>query len=281
MKKLFLTSLLAVAAVSGAHAANVIDGNPLYMPSAGHFYSVSTLASHSEANKYWILDEQFGYGISDKLEINVATSLSENDSFDVYGCDNVALELVYRAYDKGGIVADFYGGVAVGDAFGGLYMHDKKTDTTHWMDKDFTNYAWTAGARLGYTTGAFTIAGYTTFNYVNSEMFNWNEKAGEQGTHTLSLGLDGQFVIDSNWNLIAGVEYTGRLDNYERGEKLMGKVENAGVWSGYFGVNYNIDATKYVGAYINGSMNHQGGDDHDQWVGDKGYGYGIQFGIDF
>ena len=47
MKKLALTSLLAVFAISGAHAANVIDGNPLYMPGQNHFYSVSTLGSHT------------------------------------------------------------------------------------------------------------------------------------------------------------------------------------------------------------------------------------------
>ena len=39
MKKIALTSLLSVFAVSGAYAANTIDGNPLYMPKAGHFYS--------------------------------------------------------------------------------------------------------------------------------------------------------------------------------------------------------------------------------------------------
>ena len=44
MKKLALTSLLAMFAVSGANAANVIDGNPLYMPEQNHFYSVTTAA---------------------------------------------------------------------------------------------------------------------------------------------------------------------------------------------------------------------------------------------
>lgn len=37
MKKLALTSLFAVFAVSGAHAANIIDGNPLYRPDQGRF----------------------------------------------------------------------------------------------------------------------------------------------------------------------------------------------------------------------------------------------------
>ena len=53
MKKVALTSLIAMFAFAGAHAANVIDGNPLYMPKAGHFYSVSDLGSHSEHLERW------------------------------------------------------------------------------------------------------------------------------------------------------------------------------------------------------------------------------------
>ena len=46
MKKIALTSLLAVVAASAAHASiNVIDGNPLYMPMKGHFYSETSLSS--------------------------------------------------------------------------------------------------------------------------------------------------------------------------------------------------------------------------------------------
>ncbi|MBO7643049.1 MAG: hypothetical protein J6S74_02885 [Alphaproteobacteria bacterium] len=281
MKKLFLTSLLAVAAVSGAHAANVIDGNPLYMPSAGHFYSVSTLGSHTETEKNWTLGEEFGYGITDKFAINVATSLSEVEMFDDgWAWNNVALNATFRAYEKGGIVADIYGGVDAGaDMFGGgLYINDKVNDAKHWMDKDFTGYTWTAGLRLGYTTGAFTIAGHAEYIYLNSEAFNWNEK----GMHKVALGLDGQFVIDSNWNLVAGAEYTGVTnDKWAYADAEGADVENAGIWTGYFGVNYNIDATKFVGAYINGSMNHHGGDKADEWIGDRGYGFGFKFGIDF
>ena len=49
MKKIALTSLLAVFTASGAMAANVIDGNPLYMPGQNHFYSVTNLSSHTES----------------------------------------------------------------------------------------------------------------------------------------------------------------------------------------------------------------------------------------
>ena len=65
MKKIALTSLLAVFAAAGANAANVIDGNPLYKPRAGHFYSVTDLYSHSEDSETWTLIHQ-----PPKLETN-------------------------------------------------------------------------------------------------------------------------------------------------------------------------------------------------------------------
>ena len=85
MKKIALTSLIAMFAFAGAHAANVIDGNPLYMPKAGHAYSVTSLASHTEGTPY-TLGEEFGYGITDKLAVALETSATENKAFDEYFC---------------------------------------------------------------------------------------------------------------------------------------------------------------------------------------------------
>ena len=53
--------------------------------------------------------------------------------------------------------------------------------------------------------------------------------------------------------------------------------KDAGVWTGTFGVNYNIDATKYVGLYVTDAMAHATGD----WELADGVGYGVKFGIDF
>ena len=75
MKKIALTSLLAVFAVSGANAANVIDGNPLYMPGQNHFYSVTDLYSHSENADSYVLAEEFGYGILDNLAVTATRKL--------------------------------------------------------------------------------------------------------------------------------------------------------------------------------------------------------------
>ena len=271
MKKLALTSLLAMFAVSGAHAANVMYGNPLYLPSAGHFYSVTTAGTHTEGETPWGISEEFGYGITDRFAVQLSTSATENSNFDYMSWDDFGLDLAYRVIDDGGWKLDIVGAYTVDPVWG---------DHRPFLKQEDTSYTWTAGVRGGYVGDGWTIAGHAAFNYWNTKSFNWSESAGEQGVHSLVLGLDGQFVIDQNWNLIAGVEYSGILDDEYRGVPEI-KVKNAGSWDGYFGVNYNFDATKYIGAYVAGSMNHLGGDEHDEWKFDHGFGYGIQFGIDF
>ena len=292
MKKLALTSLLAFMAVSGAHAANVIDGNPLYMPKAGHFYSETTLATHSEPGRVWALGEDFGYGISDKLAVDVSTAFGEQDAFDTYSWSNLALGLTFRAIDDASMKLDVVGSYVAGSPVdstlaalvpGALMYH--VPGTTEWFDKDATSYTWTLGVRGGFVGSNWTVAAHALFNYWNTESFKWGADAGEQGFHTIALGLDGQFVIDPHWNLVAGVEYVGVLDKEAFG--IPGAtIENAGKWSGEFGVNYNIDATKYVGVYVNGVMDHWKGDGimagtEKGWGFEKGFGFGAKFGIDF
>ena len=271
MKKIALTSLLAVFAVSGAHAANVIDGNPLYMPGQNHFYSVSSLGSHTEGNTPWYAGEEFGYGITDKIAINVVTTMGENNAFDNISWDEMRFGAAFRALDMGAWKLDLVGAYEVDPVWG---------DHKPFLDKGETDYTWTAGVRGGYVADNWTVAGHAYFNYMNSESFNWNEDKGAQGVHALVLGLDGQYVIDSNWSLLAGVEYTGFMDKEWFGTPGW-KVKNAGTWDAELGVNYNIDATKYVGAYVNGSLNHQGGNARDEWEWDDGFGFGVKFGIDF
>ncbi len=278
MKKIALTSLLAVMAVSGARAANIIDGNPLYMPGQNRFYSVTDLYSHTgkdEADKKqienWTLAEEFGYGILDNLAVNVRTAMAERQSFDDYGMGDLGLKVTFRALDLGAWKADVYGEYAIDG--GSIFWHSDAEDDTFWFDKDYTAYNWTAGIRGGYTTSLFTVAGRVEFAYENTESFNWND----DGMHTWTFGLDGQFVINNDWNLVGTVEYTGVADDEPYGVK--GK--NMGRWFGEFGVNYNFDATKFVGLYINGSLNHHDGDAADEWGWDEGFGFGAKFGIDF
>ena len=280
MKKLALSSLIAVFAVSGAHAANVIDGNPLYMPKANHFYSVTDVATHTENTTPWAMQESFGYGVTDKFAVELGTALVENNNFDDFAWDNVSVKAAFRALDMNGWKADLVAAYEAGSSLwgGGLYAHSKGADLNEWFDKDLTGYTWSAGVRGGYVAADWTVAGHVMFNYMNSESFNF----GDAGLHTWNVGLDAQYVVCPKLSLVAGVEYTGiSNDNWAYDDVEGIKVKNAGAWEGTFGVNYNIDATKFVGAYIAGSLNHNEGDKADEWGWDDGFGYGVKFGIDF
>ena len=268
MKKIALTSLLAVVAASGANAANVIDGNPLYMPGQNRFYSVTDLYSHTgKIGDYkriedWTLAEEFGYGILDNLAVNVRTALNEAQSFDDYGMGDLGVKLTFRALDLGAWKADVYGEYAIDG--NSIFDHVKADNKTYWFDKDHNGYTWMTGIRGGYTTSLFTVAGRVEFAYENTESFNWND----DGMHTWTFGLDGQYVINDDFNLVATVEYKGLSDSW---------AKNAGRWLGEFGVNYNFDATKFVGLYVNGEIAHATGD----WEWEDGFGFGAKFGIDF
>ena len=255
MKKLALTSLLAMFAVSGAHAANIIDGNPLYMPKAGNFYSVTALGSHSEHTEDWGLSEEFGYGVTDKLAINVETSVSEQESFDAYGWDEISVNGAFRALDNGAWKLDLVGGYGVTP----VYPYHRP-----FMAKEDTMYGWMVGVRGGYVADSWTVAGHVMFSYIGDETFNW----GDEGMHLWIAGVDGQLLLDANWNLVAGLEYTGMSDDW---------AKNAGSWTGEFGVNYNINPSAFVGAYINTEVAHYTGD----WEFEDGFGFGMKFGIDF
>ena len=269
MKKIALTSLLAMIAVSGAHAANVIDGNPIYMPKQGHFYSVTSVESHTKKTTPWTLGEDFGFGISDKLAVEVSTSATENDNFDYMSWDDISLGLTFRALDAGAFKLDVLGVYGVGNVY---------PDHAPFLKEELTDYMWMAGLRAGFTTGRFTIAGTAAYLYENAESFNWADK----GMHYLAFGLDAQFVIDNSWNLVASALYTGVTnDKYAYDDIEGGDVKNAGTWHGEFGVNYNIDATKFVGVYVSGDMNHHGGTNADEWDSEDGFGFGAKFGIDF
>jgi hypothetical protein len=267
MKKLVLTSLFAVFAVSAANAANVIDNNPLYRPDAGRFYSVTTLGTHSEADlKAWSLGEEFGYGITEKLAFIMGSSFSMHDTFDHNSWDNFSLGMNYRFLNDSRWKADLFGkydfgGISLPFISGGAVWGDH----AKFLDKDRTFYTWTAGIRGGYVASDWTLAGHVAFDYINFESFNW----GDEGAHRIRLGLDGQYLLSSDWNLVAGAEYAGLTDS---------GLDHAGTWTGTFGVNYNIDATKFVGAYVGREMFNSVA---DGWDFADGFSWGVKFGIDF
>ena len=183
------------------------------------------------------------------------TGLSEQEGFDPMSWDEFTVGLNYRVLDMGNWKGDVYGVYSLDTVWG---------DHVPFLDEDVTDYTWTLGARAGYVGEGWTLAGHVAFDYGNTESFNW----GDDGLHALRIGVDGQYLIDDQWNLIAGVEYKGMLDD---------QFEDAGKWTGKIGANYNLDETKYIGAYFMGEMEHSTGD----WEFVDGFGFGITFGIDF
>lgn len=269
MKKLALSSLIAVFAVSGAHAANIIDGNPLYRPEANHFASVTDLSSATDGANAVTLGETLAYGITDRFAVEVSTSYDMADWFDENSWGDASVALNYRVFDGDVWKADIIGGYGVMPVWG---------DHESFLDKDNTLYAWTLGGKIGYTIDNLTFAGRAAFSYVNTESFNWNEDDDIYGVvpfglnHWMNLGVDAQVVLTTRWNLVASADYIKALDHWN---------DTMGQWDLTFGTNYNIDATKFVGAYVTKTIVHDNNPEAGHWTVEDGFGFGAKFGIDF
>ena len=270
MKKIALTSLLAVFAAAGANAANTMDGNPLYMPQKGHFYSETSLASATDETNRAALGEEFGYGITDRLAVSVHTSLTEGDWFDYNAWDEFGADLKWRVIGDGAWKLDLVGGFDMGPVW---------DDHRPWLEKDDTMYMWKAGVRGGYMTEDWTLSAHANFLYVNTEAFNWGDDDakfvvdGIEGefwaNHVLNLGVAGHWTMSDMWSAYASADYNKILDHYN---------DNYGWWDIQLGLNMNIDDTKYVGAYINKEIDHTAA---GTWDVVDGFGFGVKFGIDF
>lgn len=249
MKKIALSSLLAVFAVTGAYAATDVS-NPMYRPDAGHFYSVTTLNTDTSFDRT-ALTEEFGYGITDKLSIKLGTALSyEDDSAREFGWDYLNLGLNYRYVDNGAWKADVYGEVEQ------QYTTGENFDTlrTDW-------YNWKVGTKVGYVTGDWTLAGLVDVNYRKDDQSGF-----DSDSWFMKVGVEGQYVLCPNWNVVAGLNYNFDIasdDFYGDDERLNLKL----------GANYNIDATKFVGVYVEKEVTS----DFDE----NPMEFGVKFGVDF
>ena len=264
MKKLALSSLVAVFAVSAANA-NVIDDNPLYMPKSGHFYSITDVNSSTDHATAVALGEEFGYGITDRFMVNVKTSLSQDDWFDDADWNNMGMGLTLRVIDDAFWKLDAVAEYAVGPV---LYDQHKSFLKGSFLNKNHTNYTWTAGVRGGYVAHNFTIAGHVLMDYMNTKSFNWDDY--DASLHVLRAGIDAQMALTRRWNLVYAAEYSKSMDHYN---------ETRGNWELGFGANFNIDPSKFVGIYLTKDINHEAA--QGDWKIEDGFGFGAKFGVDF
>lgn len=249
MKKIILTSLAAVFAVSAANAANVFDDNPMYRPSEGRFYSETALSTDTDLDTY-TLGEGFGFGITDKLSVFMNTSLSYDDPSEIFAWDFFQLGASYRYFDQDNIKADVYGkGMQI-------YNTGDNFDTLETLA-----YNWTVGTKVGYVAEDWTVAAKAEMNY-SSDDVDYLDAEG----WWMTAGLMGQYVIDSNWNLVAGLDYTFNVsgDDY---------VTEDGLLIAKIGGNYNFDETKFVGVYVTKEAMTN--------FDENPLGFGAKFGIDF
>ena len=264
MKKIALTSLLAVMAVSGADAAakNVLDGNPLYMPQKHHFVSETSLESHTQGTRDVTLGERFGVGFTDSFMLAVETSMSENNTFSSVSWNDVEVDATYRLIGSGSWKMDLGAGYGMGPmrAYGYKFL-----------DKDLTTYAARIGVRGGYVHKDWTLAGHFNLIYANSEMFNWADDKDMWQNHIMNLGFTGFWQMSDYWSWVVSADYFKILDRY-------GDPEAAGYWDVTAGLNLNIDTTKYIGLYITKEIDHTG---KGQWEDLDGFGFGAKFGVDF
>lgn len=320
MKKIALTSLLAVFAAAGANAANTMDGNPMYMPAAGHFYSETALSTHTSNVDSFTLAEKFGYGITDRLAVAVNTSASEaywfhgnpaedattgqgrlDETYPSVGnaWNNLGVDLDWRMINKKSWKVDLRGGFDFGAApFSTMYMTEGMMasvgavwgDHAAFLDKDNTFYTWRADVRAGYVTEDWTLSAHAGLLYVNTKAFNWGSDdaefvvAGEEVEGGFWMNHVLNVGVAGHWTMSDNWSAYASADYY----KIMdhySEADNRGYWDATLGLNMNLDDTKYVGAYLSKTMYRmQGGFMNVQGVAYPaldGFKVGMKFGIDF
>lgn len=249
MKTFIVVVGALVCFMSGASAVNIINGNPFYNPAQGRFYNLFTpLEVNSEFDRFVMADE-FGYGVSDDFAIHVATSgsydSSDNPKFGKWSWNDLEFGFDWDLWHENELHAEVYGHVKQ------IYDTRENLQTVA--------YNWTAGARVGRMTNDWTIAGVVQVDYLNDDLPQDTFDAW-----AMTVGVQGQYVLNDNWNVIGEMLFDFDLfDKYYDGERLRFG----------FGVNYNLDTTKYVGVYASKDVVHSF--KHSPAT------MGIVFGVDF
>ncbi len=192
MKKSLKTFLLvfgAIAASNSAFATKNIE-NPLYLPSAGEFYSKTgagimykkaddTFAMQKKGKHgsvdfpVWRFTEDLGYGITEKLSVNGRFGWTQDDDANRKGMHRGRLGLMYRIFDDSvGFVWDVYA-----DAYlSGLSAMKGSYDSEGFTYDNYSNGRWGVygGTRFGKTWSRFTLAAFfeylQTFGNHNNEI---------------------------------------------------------------------------------------------------------------
>lgn len=247
MKKTLKMAVAASVLTVPAMAANL--ENPLYLPTAGEFYSktgagvmykvtddtpVNQLKGHAGATEFpiWRVSEDLGYGITDRLAIRGAFAYTQADDINRKGLNHGRAGLIYRAIETSdNIVLDLYADAHLGgiNKMRGAYIPVSKT-VGYFQYDNYSNGRWgfDAGVRFGKTWSKLTTSAFVevlkTFGSSNNVIDVSRLGATIQGlpseisvnlksTTEINAGINAFYQLTDRWSFGGGFKYNHHADN--------------------------------------------------------------------
>ena len=249
MKKSLKLAVAASVLATPAMAANL--ENPLYMPTAGEFYSKTSgglmlkVADSSDAHvkkghdgatefPIWRIQEDLGIGITDRIAIRGAFAYTHDADIDRKGMNHGRFGLIWRAIETSDdIMLDIYADAHLG---GINKMRGAYTEAKGFQYDNYSNGRWgfDAGVRFGKTWSKLTTSAFVevlkTFGNsnnvidiagLNAEMKGQLARAGIpseisvnlKSTTEINFGLNAFYQLNDRWSFGAGFKYNHHADN--------------------------------------------------------------------
>lgn len=247
MKKTFKMAVAASVLTVPAMAANL--ENPLYLPTAGEFYSktgagvmykvtddtaANQIKNHAGATEFpiWRVSEDLGYGITDRLAIRGAFAYTQADDINRKGLNHGRAGLIYRAIETSdNIVLDLYADAHLGgiNKMRGAYIPVSQT-VGYFQYDNYSNGRWgfDAGVRFGKTWSKLTTSAFVevlkTFGSSNNVIDVSRLGATIQGlpseisvnlksTTEINAGINAFYQLTDRWSFGGGFKYNHHADN--------------------------------------------------------------------
>ena len=241
MKKSLKLAVAASVLATPAMAANL--ENPLYMPTAGEFYSKTSgglmlkVADSSDAHvkkghdgatefPIWRIQEDLGIGITDRIAIRGAFAYTHDADIDRKGMNHGRFGLIWRAIETSDdIMLDIYADAHLG---GINKMRGAYTEAKGFQYDNYSNGRWgfDAGVRFGKTWSKLTTSAFVevlkTFGNSNPQLDNRpitaagipNEiSVNLKSTTEVNFGLNAFYQLNDRWSFGAGFKYNHHADN--------------------------------------------------------------------
>lgn len=247
MKKTLKMAVAASVLTVPAMAANL--ENPLYLPTAGEFYSktgagvmykvtddtaANQIKNHAGATEFpiWRVSEDLGYGITDRLAIRGAFAYTQADDINRKGLNHGRAGLIYRAVETSDqMVLDFYADAHLGgiNKMRGAYIPVSPT-AGYFQYDNYSNGRWgfDAGARFGKTWSKLTTSAFVevlkTFGSSNNVIdvsrlgaiipgLPSEISVNLKSTTEINAGINAFYQLTDRWSFGGGFKYNHHADN--------------------------------------------------------------------